>query len=200
MRTALVLAGGRGLRIGGNKAATKLDGMPLLQWVIDAVQPLADRVVLSIAPEQVLPTLRCRLPTLVCEDLLPGRGPLGGILSGMQAAGGAHAFTAPCDAPFLQRDLLELLWSARNGYDAVVPVVGGRPQPLVAVYGRSCITPIELALNGADYSMRRLLRDLAVRYVPEDDVRRADPELLSFNNVNTRTALARAERAIAAVG
>lgn len=194
-----MLAGGSGVRIGGNKAARMLDGMPLLQWVIDAVQPLADRIVLSVAPDQVLPALRCRLPTLVCEDLLPGRGPLGGILSGMQASGGKHAFAVPCDAPFLQRALLEMLWDARHGYDAVVPVVGGRPQPLVAVYARSCIPPIEFVLNGADYSMQRLLRDVDVRYIAEDEVRRVDPQLVSFDNVNTSAQLARAREAIAAI-
>lgn len=198
MATALVLAGGRGVRIGGNKAAVELGGAPLLQWVVDAVETVADTIMFSIAPEQQLPPVRCRARAFLCEDLLPGRGPLTGIFSGLQATEDEHVLVVPCDAPFLQPELLKMLWSYRHRYDAVVPVVDDHYQTLVAVYGRSCITPMEIALNSGDLSMRSVLSGLDVRYVSERELRAADPELRSFRNVNSTAELAEAEKALMA--
>jgi molybdopterin-guanine dinucleotide biosynthesis protein A len=197
MATALILAGGHGKRIGGNKPGVELGGRPLLQWVVDAVETVADTIVFSIAPDQELPALKCRARALVCEDLLPDCGPLTGIFSGLQSTSSEHALAVPCDAPFLQPRLLEMLWSQRHGYDAVVPVVGGHHQTLVAVYGRTCVEPIEFALNSGDLSMRTLLGKLKVRYVEEDELRRFDSELRSFQNVNTRTELQAASDTLA---
>jgi len=198
MATALILAGGLGKRIGGNKAAVELAGAPLLQWVVDAVETVVDNIVFSIAPEQQLPPVRCKARAFLCEDVLPGRGPLTGIFSGLQATEDEHVLAVPCDAPFLQPELLKMLWSHRHRYDAVVPVVDGHYQTLVAVYGRSCITPIEIALNSGDLSMRSVLSDLDVRYVSEQELRAADPELRSFRNVNTAAELAEASKALMA--
>jgi molybdopterin-guanine dinucleotide biosynthesis protein A len=197
MATALILAGGHGKRMGGNKPGVELGGKPLLQWVVDAVETVADTIVFSIAPDQVLPMLKCTARALVCEDLLPDRGPLTGIFSGLQATRSEYAIAVPCDAPFLQPALLEMLWAERHGYDAVVPIVGGHHQTLVAVYNRTCIEPIEAALNSVDFSMRALLDGLKVRFVTEDEVRRSDPERRSFQNVNTPNELQAANDALA---
>jgi molybdopterin-guanine dinucleotide biosynthesis protein A len=198
MATALILAGGRGTRIGGNKASVELAGASLLQWVVDAVETVADNIVFSIAPEQQLPPLRCKARAFLCEDLLPGRGPLTGIFSGLHATEDEYVIAVPCDAPFLQPELLRLLWSYRHRYDAVVPVVDGHYQALVAVYGSSCITPIEIALNSGDLSLRSVLRGLDVKYVFEHELRAVDPELRSFRNVNTAAELAEASKALMA--
>jgi len=200
MVTALVLAGGRGKRIGGNKPGVELAGMSLLQWVVNAVEGIADRIVFSVAPDQELPPIQMRRPAVVCEDMLPGRGPLTGIFSGLQAANADHVLAVPCDAPFLQPELLRALWSQRHRYDAVIPVVDGHPQTLVAVYGRSCVTPIEIALNSGDLSMRTLLQGLSVRYMSEQELRLSDPELRSFKNVNSAAELAEAEQSLMAAG
>jgi molybdopterin-guanine dinucleotide biosynthesis protein A len=199
MVTGLILAGGFGTRIGGGKPQAELGGAPLLQWVVDAVEPVVDTLVFSVAPDQALPPVRCRVPALICEDLLPARGPLTGIFSGLKASSTGHALVVPCDAPFLQPDLLNLLLSHRHGFDAVVPVVRGRREPLVAVYGQTCVTPIEFALNSGDWSLQALLRDLSVRYVDEDELRAADRELRSFMNVNTPAELQAASDALAPV-
>jgi len=197
MVTGLILAGGQGARIGGNKPSVELRGQPLLQWVVDAVERVADRIVFAIAPDQELPPLRCRVPAVTCEDMLPGRGPLTGILSGLQAAESDHVLAVPCDAPFLQPRLLEALLSMRHRMDAVVPVVDGHAQAVVAVYAKTCLTPIEFALNSGDLSMQALLRGLTVRYVQEDELRAFDPELRSFFNVNTPAQLEAAAASLA---
>jgi len=199
MVTGLVLAGGLGSRIGGDKAGVELGGAPLLQWVVSALEHVVSGFVFSVAPDQSLPRMRFRAPALVCEDLLPARGPLAGIFSGLKASPTNHVLVVPCDAPFVQPEVLKLLVSLRHGFDAVVPVVGGRREPLIAAYAQSCVTPMEIALNSGDWSLQTLLPALHVRYVDEEELRAVDPHLRSFVNVNTPAELEAANSALAPV-
>lgn len=189
----VILAGGRGVRMGGDKPGALLLGKPLLQWVVDAMQEAASAIILAVAPGQRLPPLTSRVPLFVGEDLLPHRGPLSGVYTGLAYAEADHVLVAPCDAPLLRPQLLRLLISRRNGVDAVVPEALGEPQPAVGVYARSCLPALIQTLNSADRSFRAFLARITVDVVPEELVREADAELASFRNANTREALAEIE-------
>jgi len=183
--TGVILAGGQGVRIGGDKPQVKLGGRPLLQWAVDAMQHAVPRIVIAVAPGQQLPSLKSRVPVGVCEDLLPGRGPLSGIYTALRCADAGHVLAIPCDAPLIAPELLRLLLERRNGFDAVIPEAGGRLQTAIGVYARSSIHAMTEVLNSDDRSVRALLQRLDVNVVAEAEVRTADPELRSFVNVNT---------------
>lgn len=185
----VILAGGRGVRMGGDKPGALLLGKPLLQWAVEAVEQVASPIVLAVAPGQALPVLTSREPMFVAEDLLPHRGPLSGIYTGLSTTGADHVLVAPCDAPLLQPALLRLLIGRKNGVDAVVPEAKGRPEPSIGVYAKSCLGALVEALNGSDRSLTGLLSRLTVDLVPEALVREADPDLRSFHNANTREGL-----------
>jgi molybdopterin-guanine dinucleotide biosynthesis protein A len=189
----VILAGGQGLRMGGDKPGALLLGKPLLQWVVDAMQEVASPIILAVAPGQDLPPLTSRVPLFVGEDLLPHRGPLSGVYTGLSYANADHVLVAPCDAPLLRHALLRLLAERRNGVDAVVPQAFGEPQPAIGLYARSCLTALIQALNGPDRSLRGFLSRITVDLVPEELVREADPDLASFRNANTREALSEIE-------
>ena len=96
--------------------------------------------------------------------------------------------------PFLSAALLERLRDGAPGATALVPRVAGRPEPLLARYGREVapIVPEQLA-RGA-YAMVDLLARLTVTWIDEPELRSLDPELRSIVNVNTLEDLARLER------
>ena len=70
-------------------------------------------------------------------------------------------------------------------WDAVVPVVAGRPQPLHALYHRRCLPAVEAALQTGERRMDSFYPQVRIRFVTEDEVRPIDSELRSFVNVNT---------------
>jgi molybdopterin-guanine dinucleotide biosynthesis protein A len=199
MISGAVLAGGTGSRIGGAKPSRLLGGRTLAQWALDGVQRAAPMVMFAVAPDETPPDLDARVPVIVCEDLLPGRGPLAGIYTALRCSGADAVVVVPCDAPFVEPALLELLLAQRQGWDAVVPEAGGRLQTAFGVYTGRCLPALIEALNGGDLSVHALLSRLRVRVVPEADVRAVDPELRSFFNVNTEADLCRAESMIAAL-
>ena len=134
-------------------------------------------------------------------DRYTGKGPLAGLHAGLAEARHDLIVAVGCDMPFLNGLLLVLLLRVaeedRQLYQAVVPRVGGRLQPLHAVYHRSCARQAEelLATEASPaHSLHDLVSRLRVRYVEEDELRTFDPELRSFLSVNTEEELERAER------
>ena len=177
----VVLAGGASRRMGRDKALLQFDDTTLLARTVVAAQALSDDVL--VVGRQALPG-DCP-PVRAIPDLHPGSGPLGGLFSGVQGARSDRVVCVACDLPFLRAKLLRFLAGALRGYDAVVPVVDGRPQPLHAVYDRQATLARQAQLTKGDRSMSALLERLDVRYPGEEELRRFDPELRSFINVNT---------------
>ena len=134
----------------------------------------------------------------IAVDRFAGAGALGGIYTGLEAAGSDWALVVACDLPFISPPLLRYLAGQRrrDGVDAVVPVIGDRPEPTHALYSRRCLPAIRARLNAGQLKAAGFLDDVAVRYLNETELRRYDPQLLSFFNINCPRDLARA-RALA---
>ncbi|MEO8410865.1 MAG: NTP transferase domain-containing protein, partial [Propionivibrio sp.] len=126
----------------------------------------------------------------VC-DACPHGGPLAGLAAGLAAVGTSWVFAVATDMPFLRPALIERLAHERDGHQAVVPMVGGHPQPLAAFYSTSALPVIENLLAGKEKnSLRAALTQLNVRYVAESELLAADPGLRSFFDLDTPQDLA----------
>ncbi|MDD4953255.1 MAG: NTP transferase domain-containing protein, partial [Desulfovibrionaceae bacterium] len=105
------------------------------------------------------------------------------------------AFVAACDSPFLSPALIQaLLQKTSPDLDVVAPLLdNGHLHALCAVYSKRCLPRIEEQIEQRDFKIVRFFPKVKVLAVPAAVLRRADPELLSFENVNTPEDLARAE-------
>lgn len=181
--TGIVLAGGQSLRMGQDKCRLPFGGTTLLRHVISRVAQACDPVIVVARVASDYPDCGAR----VIGDHRPGAGPLAGLAAGLTAAETACAAVVACDAPFVAPALLRGLRGLAAGWDAVVPVVAGRGQPLCAVYDRGVASVAEALLARGARAVHRLLVQpgLRVRRVGEDILRAWDPELLSFVGINT---------------
>ena len=192
--SAVVLAGGVSRRMGRDKRqlpwGVDADGRPrtLLQSVIDTLAAVADDVIVVANDQPDVAGAR------VVPDAIPGSGSLGGILSGIEAARHDQVFVAAADMPFLNLALVRHLLSRVEGHDAVVPVVGGRPEPLHAVYGPAVAAAARTQIARGQLKIALAFEGLDVVWVPEAELRALDPELRSFRNVNTPEDYASAQR------
>ncbi|WP_200911064.1 molybdenum cofactor guanylyltransferase [Sphingomonas sp. Leaf25] len=125
-----IIAGGQASRFGSDKALALLDGRALIDWVADALAPQVDAVVVVGRDHGMLAS--------VPDRPAPGLGPLGGIAGALHhatARGFTQVLTVPCDAPFLPKNLRQLLNAAtlpeREGSSAAfladLPVIGWWP-------------------------------------------------------------------------
>lgn len=190
----IVNAGGQSQRMGQTKALlpTPPDGEPLIARVVRRLAPLNAARTVVVANDPELPA-QAGLPagTIFVADAHPGTGTLGGIATGLQQVEG-WAIVVACDLPLVSADLFSLLASIAaqqdaggDRWDAVVPIVGGYEEPLHALYHRRCLPAIEARLAQGQRRVISFLDDVRTCYVPETDLRRADPQLHSFFNANT---------------
>jgi molybdopterin-guanine dinucleotide biosynthesis protein A len=187
--TAVILAGGMSRRLGRNKALEPFQGEPLIQRVIARMRQVGESLIVVVNDPERAAELDLPEDVATAVDRYPGMGSLGGILTGLVTAPTEWSTFCACDMPFLNPQLYQLLLSLRDGYDAVVPVVDGRPEPTHAVYSRACVEPIRERIIAKDLKISSFFGEVRVCLVPEEQIRRSDPELLSFFNVNTQEDL-----------
>lgn len=187
--SAAILAGGKSSRMGANKALLEVGGLGMIDRTVELLRPLIDDLFL-VADD---PGPYSRLGVPVVPDVHPGRGVVGGIHAALRHAAHPLTLCVACDMPHIGRDLIELLLtSARPGDDAIVPRIDGRPEPLLAVYGRTACAGFEQAITTGRLRVVQALDGLRVRFIDERELRVADPGLRSFVNVNTPGELAAA--------
>jgi molybdopterin-guanine dinucleotide biosynthesis protein A len=113
------------------------------------------------------------------------RGPLTGIYSGLLKSTAEYNFVVACDMPFLNAGLMAYMAGLAEGYDIVVPAVGGMFEPLHAVYRKGLVPVIEAQLMRNRQRIQELYGKQRVRYVAEEEIDRFDPARKSFKNLNT---------------
>ncbi len=184
---ALVLAGGGSRRMGQDKALLRHEGRTFLEHVIATLQTLTPSIILVTDRADKYAFSEAR----IVVDRFADAGPVGGIVSGLLAAGpGAH-YVVPCDMPTLSASVLRLLREQIGpDDDAAIPIINDEPEPLYAVYRDAAAPKLLAYLESGRRSARGALGVLHVRRVDESVVRRADDGLTSFANINTPEELA----------
>lgn len=189
MLGAAILAGGSSLRMGTNKAL--LRPHPAAPTLIElVVARLAD----AGLPHPVLVTNSpgdyAFLGLSCVADAAPGAGPLGGILSALLYSPHSRVLVVACDMPSLNPSLLRFMASVPTCAAAIVPRLSDaagklQPEPLHAIYARSCIEPIRKHIAAGHLKAGGLFADVDVRWIDEPELRQHDPVLHSFRNANT---------------
>jgi len=176
---------------GRNKAFLSVGGQTILDRLRTAFQGLFDEVLLVTRD----PLEYLSWDSKVVTDILPTRSSLTGIHSALFHISTPHAFITACDTPFLKTGLIRvLLDELEPKWDVIMPVTEQGSQPLCAIYSKRCIEPIENQLKNGDPKILNFFPKMRVKEIPEERLRRADTDLISFFNINTPEDLATAEQ------
>ncbi len=178
--TAVILAGGMGKRMGGqDKGQVELNGHPLIEYVLDAIRPQVQTILINANRNQ--DAYRQYGYTVMGDQLQDYQGPLAGFAAGMQTAATRYIITVPCDGPRLAPDLVARLMAALHQAQADIAVAhdGERLQPVYA------LLPVDLlpSLNAFLDSGQRKID----RWYTEHNMALADfsDAPLTFLNINT---------------
>jgi molybdopterin-guanine dinucleotide biosynthesis protein A len=170
----VVLAGGRGSRLGGGKATIELGGRPLISYPLAAIEAAGLEAVVVTKPGE-----EPRDDVVVLEEPELPRHPLTGIVAALRAVAGRPIVVVACDLPFVAPGLIELLAAAAK--PLVLPILDGRPQPLLGRYEPSLLPRLEVALEREE-PLTRTVEALGPRLLAEDELARfGDPRRLLFN-------------------
>lgn len=185
--TGVILAGGRGSRMGGiDKGLIPLRGRPMIEHVIAALKPQVGRVLINAnrSREQY-----AALGYPVVADALAGYlGPLAGIASALRAADTTYVLAVPCDSPLIGPDLSQRLYAALVEEHADISVAhdGERMHPVFALLRRSLLSSLLDYLEGGERKIDRWYarHRLAIAYF-----RDAPRSFLNVNSPEERAEL-----------
>ncbi|HEY2941937.1 MAG TPA: molybdenum cofactor guanylyltransferase [Vicinamibacteria bacterium] len=179
--TGFVVAGGRSERMGRDKALLPWAGATLLEHALLRLRAVC-------ADVRILCGARPRYTGFgvpVHTDVVVDAGPLGGVHAGLLNLDRPLGLFLGVDTPFVPLPLLAALGAAAGGFDAVVPLVGGRPEPLCAVYRRTCLEAVQRRLAAGERKMTSFWPDIRVRTVAEEELSAFGDPAEMFRNLNT---------------
>ena len=184
----LLLAGGRGQRMGGqDKGLVQWQGEPLIAHLQRQTRPLTDDLIISCNRnrERYAPFA----DQLVGDDEEDFPGPLAGIRAGLKAARHSHLLVLPCDVPRIDATLLQDMRETANlNHDKPLMLRhDGHWEPLLCVIPVALLPAFEAAWSAGERSPGRVMRSLGATALqcPDNDPRLANlntPELLNAHN------------------
>jgi molybdopterin-guanine dinucleotide biosynthesis protein A len=183
--SAIILVGGRGARMGQPKATLRFGEVTLIERTVFELRRAFDNIVVVAAPASETIELPALGAATIVHDDNAYQGPVGALLRGLRAARHELAFACSCDLPMLRCGVASWLTSLVGDFDAVIPQVGGRLQPLHAVYHRRCAGALDAMLARGERRLSAIADAVNARIVSEAEYRRADPDTLSCFNINT---------------
>jgi len=194
-RSAIILAGGMSKELDG-KEVLELEGKPLISYVVEAVQDIAEQVIVVTDSQEVADVYAKVVPTadfVVNKSDL--KGPLAEAVAGFEAAEGEYALVLPSGSPFVSLELIQLLFELCIGKSAVVPRWTNQEcEPLHAVYNTKVAleTAKPLLEEGVDDMVTLVEKLRGVRYLSTMVIEQLDPDYRSFFTVTTPIALKKA--------
>lgn len=193
-RSAVVLAGGRGRRMGMvEKTLLEFEGKTIIERLLESLFKVVDEVILSVRDKKqekkfkpVLEKFPAR-EIRFCFDTLEDAGPLDGIKAGLLESKSEYSFVCAGDMPFVNFKVVDLLFEKADGHDAALPRWEDRKfEPLHAVYSKKLIPEIEKAFEKGRCSVLTPVFEMQdVIFVEIAEIRELDPELRTFANINT---------------
>ena len=177
---AVVLAGGRSTRFGSEKAMARVTGSPMIARTVAVLRTgAADLAVNATSDSRAAAWAAERSLAVLPDPLNLPEGPLSGVLAGLewaQAQGADVLVTAPCDTPWLPRDLVARLVGGLGEAPAAAVTADGS-QPLCAAWRVGLLPRLRDTLETRHPSVRLWLQEVGAAQVPFDDAR-------AFRNVN----------------
>jgi molybdopterin-guanine dinucleotide biosynthesis protein A len=191
-KSALILGGGKGSRIGYDKKTLELHGVPVLDTLVAKLSPLFPEVLISSNNPVAIPFTKSRIT--IVPDIL-GAGPLAGIYAGLCACSGDYLFVCACDMPFINVDFIRYV-DALIAEDAacgepqdiyicrVPPKPGGKSsgyEPFNAFYRKTVTQSARLALEKGEYKLFTLIEHSSRHIIGEEEIARFGGDRIFFN-------------------
>jgi molybdopterin-guanine dinucleotide biosynthesis protein A len=183
--SAIVVAGGRGSRMGRPKASLDFGGVPMLARIVSELKRRFAEIVVVAAPESE-DSIPLDIPaTKTIRDETAFQGPSDAIRRGLEAVSNEIAFACSCDLPLLDAEVAAAIVAMLGDFDAAIPIVGGKLQPLHAAYRKRCAGALATLAARGEPRLTAIADAVNTRRISESELLALDPQLHSFFNLNT---------------
>ena len=199
--TTVILAGGRSMRMGVDKTQIPLGGLPLVARAAKNAQEFSQHIIVVTNRIEELPTKYLPEDLVVLKDEVAYQGPLGGLSTALPEVKDEWVLAQAADMPWVKYEVVEELYKHIDDHDVVIAVGPNGPEPLLALYRTATVAPVaEKVIASGRRRLVAMFDVLRVCEIPLEDIRRVDPDLTSFFNINTQVELAEAQQMADALG
>lgn len=156
-----ILAGGRSKRMRRNKALLIIDDVPVIERVVRVIptQTGCIKIVTNSPAEYSF----LGLPMI--GDVHRNVGPIAGIHAGLLDSGSEASFFLACDLPFISTATIEMVCNRYSNQNALAIRIERGPEPLCAIYSRTCLSVIEIQIKKKQVSLHGLLSAVKAEFV-----------------------------------
>ena len=179
--TGIILAGGKNRRIGTNKAFLVVNGSRIIDRTVGIFKDIFEEVII-VAND---PLAYLDQNVTIVTDIVPDKGALGGLYTGLFFASHNRAFVCACDMPFIDGKFIEYMIRQVGSYDIISPDAGDGLQPMHAVYDKKCLPAIKNLLDQDKLKIAGFYKSSRTLTIRDDITDTFDPEKKMFLNVNT---------------
>ncbi|MGZ8383061.1 MAG: molybdenum cofactor guanylyltransferase [Nitrospira sp.] len=193
--SGVLIAGGKSRRMGHDKRFLTVGGISIFRRTLDVLKKtFAETIVVLAEPVDSLDVQGSR----VVYDSIPNAGSLGGLFTGLMTSSEPRVFAVACDMPFLDAEVIRFMASCDRTADVVVAELGGRFQPMHAMYSQRCLPFLRAMADRQDLKIQRLFleKQLRVAVLGKSHLTGLASGQRSFQNINTPDDLALAEAPI----
>ncbi len=167
--------------MGENKAFIEIDGVPIIRRIFNLFKELFSEIIIVTNHKELFKNYDSKIFT----DLIPHKGALGGLYTGLFFSSYHFSFCVACDMPFIKKPLVNFLIRNARDEDVIVPRTQDGLQPLHAIYSKNCLAPIKHVMDQGKYKIIDIYSLVKVKTIEEKDFITLDPLRESFINVNT---------------
>ncbi len=189
--TGVILAGGRNSRLPGiKKTFREINGIKIMDIIYEIFSLIFDEIIIvTNEPHEF-----AGWDGLIVRDIDQSRCSLAGIHAGLYYSSKKHIFVSACDTPFLSKELLHYILSCINSrFDVIIPETEAGLETLCAVYSRNSLPRIERNLKNRIYMVKKFFKKNRVKIISVKNIKKFDPEMNSFFNINTPEDLEKAK-------
>lgn len=175
--TGIVLSGGKSSRMGMDKGIMELEGKKMVQYVLDALAPVVDKIII-IANNNHYNDFGYP----VYEDLIKDCGPMGGIHTGLTYSNTMKNMVLSCDIPFITSKMISYIIAESGDYEITIPKHENKLEPLCAVYSKKCGDKLKELLERKEWKMQE-----ALQYFNTQQLRLSGAKEIARNFININT-------------
>jgi len=178
---AILLAGGKSTRFKKNKAIAEYNGQRLIEHTSNLLNKHFDQVYLVVDSKEKYSFIKnCK----IVEDIIPNKGPVGGIYTGLMASNRKYNYIMACDMPLMSGRFIEYIKNWEQNYDVLLPEYNGYIEPLAGIYSKKCLPVIEKNLRNGNLSIRDFLKEVKMQSIDESLIKRNFSNKNIFYNIN----------------
>lgn len=195
IKSCIILCGGQSRRMGQDKGSMILKNKPMIKHILstlnheinEAIIVLNDKTRIAKYSKFINPSDYDYSITFV-EDKIKNKGPLPGIMTGLENIESQYALVLPCDSPFVSKNYINTIFNEINeSYQAIVPYHDSEnklktSEPLHSIYNKNITDEIEDRINNDALHIKGLIEKIETKFVLIDNKKILKKEFRNLNH------------------